>query len=537
LKELKKVCEKTKAKTNLRRGCRAPPLALCTRRYFGTTIYAIYTPKAIAYTQGRVGEVNNHSVSKQGAELNAPLGRLSMSTRSKRGAILKGSVAPMLFVAISLASSGANAACTGPGAPSDTQTKCLTAVQIPGNPLRSFDISWVNPTRSEYYLADRSNAGIDIINTNTLTFQRTIGGFVGVKLNAAGTAVNNNISGPDGVTSHGRWLYAGDGDSTLKVIDLSPSSAKNPIKQSISTGGTTRVDEMALTTDGKLLLAANNAEDPPFATLFRANGDAPTSSTAILSKVVVSNAIVPAGAGLSIEQPAWEPTTARFYVSIPIIANNPPGCNFSGPITCDGGLLVVNPATLTAGTNTIGAFDPTTNTGVVPLHRCGPNGATVGPHENLLLGCTPQNNPSNTETLVINAENKNQTLVGNITGSDEVWFNEGDNRYYTGSSRACGTPNTCPDAGPPAFPGFASLGVIDFTSVLIEKIPQSSNSHSVAADSKRNLIFVPQVAPKAVVGSGGDITPVGAGICGSNSGCVAVYKSGAPQGNGNNQVD
>jgi hypothetical protein len=45
----------------------------------------------------------------------------------------------------------------------------------------------------------------------------------------------------------------------------------------------------------------------------------------------------------------------------------------------------------------------------------------------------------------------------------------------------------------------------------------------VAADSKRNLIFVPQVAPSTVVGAGGDTTPVGAGICGTTNGCVAVY--------------
>ena len=65
--------------------------------------------------------------------------------------------------------------------------------------------------------------------------------------------------------------------------------------------------------------------------------------------------------------------------------------------------------------------------------------------------------------------------------------------------------------------------MIDGTSVLIETVPQSSGSHSVAADSKRNLIFVPQSAPVAVVGTGGDTTAVGAGICGSNNGCVAVY--------------
>ena len=50
---------------------------------------------------------------------------------------------PMLVGAGALATSGAAfaAPCTGPGAPTNTETKCLTAVQIPGNPLRSYDIS------------------------------------------------------------------------------------------------------------------------------------------------------------------------------------------------------------------------------------------------------------------------------------------------------------------------------------------------------------------------------------------------------------
>src|SRR5262249_58884242 len=200
-----------------------------------------------------------------------------MSVQPKLYACFSGAISPVLLAVASLATSAAIAApCTGPGAPTTTQTKCLTAVQIPGNPLRSFDISWVNPNRAEYYLADRSNAGIDVINTQTVMFKRTIPGFVGIKLNPNGT-VNNNISGPDGVVSHGRWLYAGDGDSTLKVIDLNAPN-KSAIKQSVPTGGTTRVDEMALTTDGKLLLAANNAEDPPFGTVFRANGDQSVSS-------------------------------------------------------------------------------------------------------------------------------------------------------------------------------------------------------------------------------------------------------------------
>ena len=408
--------------------------------------------------------------------------------------------------------------------PLTTQTKCVTAIQIPGNPLRSFDISWVNPKRAEMYFADRSNKGVEVIDTQTLKWKRVIPGFVGVVLNGAGTAVNNNVSGPDGVTSHGRWLYAGDGNSTLKVIDLDapPASA---IKASIPTGGTTRLDEMALTSNGKLLVAANNAEDPPFATLFTANGNAATNSVSIIARITVSTVIIPPGFGLSLEQPTWDPGTKRFFNSIPIIANNPSGCNYgqlAGPITCDGGVLVIDPKTVTGPTTTLGAFNPATNTGVIALHACGPNGATVGPNDNILLGCTPQNNPSDVIQLVINAMSKAQTPITNITGSDEVWFNKGDNRYYTGSSRDCAVPGTpCPAASQQK----SVLGVIDAkTNTLIEKVPQGSGSHSVAADSKRNLIFVPQVAPVSVVGSGGDTTTVGQGICGSTNGCVAVYQ-------------
>jgi hypothetical protein len=450
-----------------------------------------------------------------------------MSTESKLLRYLSCVLSPALLGVMSLAPTGAMATepCTF-SPPLATQTQCLTAIVIPGNGLRSFDISWVDSKRGEYYLADRSNTGIDVIDTHSLKWKRTIGGFVGIVLNSNG-AVNNNKSGPDGVTTHGRWLYGGDGNSTLRVYDLDapPTLA---FKQALSTGGTTRLDEMALTTDGKLLIGANNAEDPPFATLFAANGDDDISHVSTLAHITVDPAIMPAGAGLSIEQPAWDPGTQRFYTSLPIIANNPTGCNYGqltgAPITCDGGVLVTNPVGL-SGSIVQGAFNPSTRTGVVALHACGPNGATVGPNENILFGCTPANNPSNVATLVLNvadASNLTQTLIQHITGSDEVWFNAGDGRYYTGSNRDCkvaGSP--CPSASQQA----AVLGVIDAaTNTLIEKVPQSSGSHSVAADSQRNLIFVPQVGTVAAVGAGGDTTTVGSGICGTDQGCIAVYQ-------------
>jgi hypothetical protein len=416
---------------------------------------------------------------------------------------------------ISLAASGTlSAKCMGPGAPTNTKTRCLTAVSIPGNAIRSFDISWVDSERGLYFLGDRSNSGVDIIKTGSNKDSNhwigRAGGFVGIK-NLANGMVDNNHSGPDGVVSHGNWLYAGDGDSTLKVFDISDPT-KPSLVATLSTGGTTRVDEMALTTDGELLLAVNNAEDPPYATLFAAHG----AATAIIGKVTVDPAIIPVGAGLSIEQPAWDERTKRFYVSVPTIANNPSPCNYVAPtppattpaVTCSGGLLTINPSDVNSSGLELHSAD------VVSLNECGPNGLTLGPSDNLLEGCTPRNEPSNRSELVINADSFNFANIGNITGADEVWFNEGDNRYYTGSSS-----NITSIGGP-------VLGVIDaITNLLIETIPQSSGSHSVAADSHRNTIYVPQVAPSTVVGSGGDTTNVGAQICGTMNGCVAVYKS------------
>jgi hypothetical protein len=377
--------------------------------------------------------------------------------------------------------------------------------------------------------------------------------------------VNNNVSGPDGVTSHGVWVYAGDGDSTLKVIDIR-NFPPNGIVQAVSTGGHTRVDEMALTLDGTLLLAANNAEDPPFATLFNANGDSMgQSNVSIITQVRVDPSIIPAGAGLSLEQPTWEPSTKRFWTSIPII-NNPlePGCNYgqvSGAITCDGGVVVFDPTNVspgggqcgagsTAGLCVLGLFNG--STGVIPLQPankfidqvptggCGPNGITVSTNPNgshdLLLGCTPGNNPFDTTTQVFSPTNHNFADVANITGSDEVWFNPsiyapsrfiGDNRYYLGASKSYTKTPVCTPVLSSTAPKFcAVLGVVARNSILVETIPQSSNSHSVAADAARNLVWVPQVAPSSVVGSGGDVTTVGAALCGGTDGCVVVYGVG-----------
>ena len=83
-------------------------------------------------------------------------------------------------------------------------------VTIPGSPLVSFDISWVDPVLGKYYLADRSNKAVDVIDpahTHTNSNQSSTPGFVGF-------TGNNDTSGPDGViTVDHKELWVGDGQS------------------------------------------------------------------------------------------------------------------------------------------------------------------------------------------------------------------------------------------------------------------------------------------------------------------------------------
>ena len=141
------------------------------------------------------------------------------------------------------------AATAGPAAAQVDNPNPILVPVIAGDPLvnpsgtfTAFDISFADPVTGNIFIADRSNAGVDIFSGSGLTQIGRALGFVGVDPRG------NDFSGPDGVltvTSGGvTTLYAGDGSSTLRVYDATNPAA--PIfQQSITTGGTTRVDEMA----------------------------------------------------------------------------------------------------------------------------------------------------------------------------------------------------------------------------------------------------------------------------------------------------
>src|SRR2546422_9766505 len=92
------------------------------------------------------------------------------------------------------------------------------------NPLqvfRFFDISWVDEPTERYFIADRSNAGVDIIDAETNTWVHRIGGVSGTKITPTGAAANPP-SRPDGglgiPTATQPWTGGGGGTGTVFVL-------------------------------------------------------------------------------------------------------------------------------------------------------------------------------------------------------------------------------------------------------------------------------------------------------------------------------
>jgi DNA-binding beta-propeller fold protein YncE len=327
------------------------------------------------------------------------------------------------LVAMALTSASGGAAEAGPG------TVRIGKIAVAGKPLRAFDISWVDSASGHYYLADRSNGAIDVVDIATNTFVNQIGGFVG----ATG---KNDTSGPDGVvtTFSNKELWAGDGDSTVKVVDL-PSSQ---IVATISTGGKFRADEMAYDPTDNLIMVANNADDPPFGTLIS------VGTRTVQKRITFDDSTNGA------EQPGYDPMTGMFYISVPATKTNP-----------GGEVDVIDPK---AGTITA----------KYGLNDCGPNGLAIGPGHQLLAGCGKLH-----RAVII--DRTNGAVLGDfhdVGGADEVWFNPGDNRYYLAES------------------ALQNLGMIDATNLrTVGEVQSGLGAHSVAADLHTNHVFVPIAGP------------------------------------------
>src|SRR5262249_57989051 len=82
----------------------------------------------------------------------------------------------------------------------------------------------------------------------------------------------------------------------------------------------------------------------------------------------------------------------------------------------------------------IAVIDPRARTFVnhFGLTACTPHGLALGPHPFAIVGC---NDP--THSFIINILTGAVIEIPQVSGSDQVTYNPGDNRYYLGTS-----PNT-----------------------------------------------------------------------------------------------
>jgi hypothetical protein len=305
--------------------------------------------------------------------------------------------------------------------------------------------------------------------------------FIGRLPGFVGPSTSNDTAGPNGVVEiHSlHQLWAGDGDSTVKVFDL----RSNPPTRidTIHTGGEKRADELAFDQRDHVLLVANDAEDTPFVTFIS------TRTREVLGQIFFDG-VQADQATNGLEQPIWDPDTQLFYLSVPEINGNP----------ATGEIAVIDPRSM-AVVNTF------------PVSRCQPAGLAEGPVDNLLVGCANHDDVTFPPKLIV-LDIRTGAVLANITqvgGADEVWFNEGDNRFYVAARDN---------------PGGPVLGVIDaVTNTWLQNVPTAFNAHSVAADRKNNHIFVPLRPPRAPPAHDPDPCVDFGGQDFMNRGCIGVF--------------
>jgi DNA-binding beta-propeller fold protein YncE len=243
-------------------------------------------------------------------------------------------------------------------------------------------------------------------------------------------------------------LWAGDGDSTVKVVDLTTGK----IAATVSTGGKFRADELAYDPKDNLILIANDADEPPFLTFIS------TSTRSVVKKIEFPNAT------MGLEQPVYDPRSGMFYQAVPATTANP-----------GGEVAVLDPVKLSVVTS-------------FPLPKCVPHGMALGPGNQLLAGCVTAG-----RSVII--DKSNGMVLAEFSdngGSDEVWFNPGDMRYYMAQTAA------------------QNLGVIDAGTLMsVGKVESGIGAHSAAADLGNNRVFVPIAGPDPAC-------PIG---------CIAVFSS------------
>jgi hypothetical protein len=416
-------------------------------------------------------------------------------------------------------------------------------VTIPGAPLTSFDISFVDqlettgaPGLNMYFLADRSNASIDLfhIQVNPQPLKLTVAAPNQFAGNVPTCPVTNACNGPNGVMtilnpgSGAKELWAADGPtmtpgigtpvcptscSTVKVFDTNGT-----LTHVISTGGVFRADELCFVKPGSypfgivahgIVAVANDADNPNYMTFIATDGPSAYQRIGTFP-------IPPASNGT--EQCQFDPRIGVLYLNVPEISG-------PGDDTVDGAVLVFDPTVTPPAF--LGTFD-------IPVALCaGPQGMAIGPNlgtasGDILLGCNAPTNPPGPPSGVPNSVVINNEvgccvaiLVGQ-GGSDEVWFDPLAKHYFlaNGGSNPTNSPTQ-------------TLGITDaITNVQDQNIflaftgGTTRRTHSTASWSGAGLGSTVTAAFVPIPQNGGTPTPpFNSTVCGSSAlqGCIGVF--------------
>lgn len=332
----------------------------------------------------------------------------------------------------------------------EAQLVRVGTAQVPDSssrrPFGEFDLSYVDAARNLYLVSDVSNRAIDVFRATTGRFLFRIGGFQGR------TPPGYAHVGPTGVITIGDQVWASDADSTVRVADL----RTRKIVEAIATGGTARCDTLAYDAKDHLVLVTNPDDTPRFATLI-ATGR---------GRRVVGRIVFPQVTG-ELEASAWSPATGMFYLLLR---------ELKGDLS-RGAVAVVDPRMQ----KVVATF---------PVNGCRPSGIALDSRANdrtMLLGCLGPVELNEAEAKrwafpprAVILDTRSGAVVHEIegvSGSDQVWYNPGDDRYYIAAQGNQGGPILAAVAARPPY-GVAIA-------------PTQAFAHSVAADPSTGRVYVP----------------------------------------------
>lgn len=319
---------------------------------------------------------------------------------------------------------------------------------IPWAPLNTTSVDQSTIYNGTYYLSDRVNNGVHVVNLSKDKQSTVVTGFQG--LSVVNGKNNYAISGPNGllVLPDRNELYVGDGDGTVKIIDL----FTNSVVANISTGSKTRADEMAYDSKTGTVLVTLPNNSPPGVAIISAAHKQVTGTVTFLN-----------ASGL--EQPTFNSADGLFYVSVPSTGANP------------GGEIAAVDASAKKITRTL------------PLHQCVPAGIVFGPGQQLFVSCSQDQILTFGVAFSQVMDVASGSIIANISGvagADQVAYDPHAKLYFAAAYQNLqGASKT----GAP----MPQLVVIDAQTKTVLQTWTTDNvtAHSVAVDPVTDQCVVP----------------------------------------------